>query len=282
MEKISERYMFGKENDDIFVIADGKKYLLTCHPYEPCLYITDENGQKTAVHNAFEPTVVWEFFQKGQTVTSISGVEYDAKDFCEMVEYASGMGNIGIEAAEKAFGNRPKKKEERNRAFLENEDADDPFYSLIEGYPDCVIDYCIVKNEHLSGDYNSHWLALAIASGRLFADDDGEPIWNCNIGKAIGKRIDVCDLFSSIENGGLNYRKAFFCPPHKCCYSEKDFDLINAALFPNGTNGLEVYDWTTDWSDYFDEGHEWWGTLCCTVYDKTLDRFCVILASATD
>ena len=43
-----------------------------------------------------------------------------------------------------------------------------------------------------------------------------------------------------------------------------------------------MYEWTTDWSDYFDEGREWWGTLCLTVYDKTLGRFAVILASATD
>ena len=282
MEKVNERYIFGKENDDVYVIADGKRYLLTCHPYEPCLYITDENGQKTTVHNAFDPTVVLECFRKEQTVTSISGIEYDAKDFCEMVEYAAGMGNIGIEIAEEVFRNRPKKKEKANKTVWESDCADDVFYSLIKGYPDCVIDYCIVENEHLSNDYNSHWLALAIASGKLFADDDGEAVWNCNIGKARGEKIDVCDLFSSIEKGRLNYRKAFFYPPYECSYSEKDFDLINAALFPNGTKGLEVYDWTTDWSDYFDEGHEWWGTLCYTVYDNTLDRFCVILASATD
>ena len=61
-----------------------------------------------------------------------------------------------------------------------------------------------------------------------------------------------------------------------------DFDRLNAALFPEGTEGLEVYEWTTDWSEYFDEGREWWGTLCLTVYDKGMDRFVVILASATD
>ena len=36
------------------------------------------------------------------------------------------------------------------------------------------------------------------------------------------------------------------------------------------------------WSDYFDEGREWWGALCLTVYDETLGRFAVIMASATD
>ena len=57
---------------------------------------------------------------------------------------------------------------------------------------------------------------------------------------------------------------------------------MNAALFPNGIDGLEVFGWTTDWSDYFDEGHEWWGSLCLTVYDQTLGRFVIIMAAATD
>ena len=80
----------------------------------------------------------------------------------------------------------------------------------------------------------------------------------------------------------MNYRKAFLKPPHTNSYSDADFYKINAALFPNGTGGLEVYEWTTDWSEYFDEGHEWWGTLCLTVYDKALNRFAVIMSSATD
>ena len=84
------------------------------------------------------------------------------------------------------------------------------------------------------------------------------------------------------KNGALNYRKAFLYPPHTNRYTDADFDRINAALFPNGTDSLEAYAWSTDWSDYFDDGHEWWGTLCITVYDRSADRFVVILASATD
>ena len=80
----------------------------------------------------------------------------------------------------------------------------------------------------------------------------------------------------------LNYRKAFLRPPHGNVYTDDDFERVNAALFPGGADALEAYRWTTDWSDYFDEGHEWWGALCLTVYDKTLDRFVVILASASD
>jgi len=80
----------------------------------------------------------------------------------------------------------------------------------------------------------------------------------------------------------LNYRKAFLYPPHENSYTGKDFVRVNSVLFPNGTDELEVYRWTTDWSEYFDAGREWWGTLCLTVYEKNLNRFVVIMASATD
>ena len=60
------------------------------------------------------------------------------------------------------------------------------------------------------------------------------------------------------------------------------FRKVNSALFPEGTDELEVYEWTTDWSNYFDDGHEWWGAACWSVYDKNMNRYVVIMASATD
>lgn len=152
----------------------------------------------------------------------------------------------------------------------------DPFYTLLAGYPDLVVDYCIVKNERYSG-YESHRRALKTAFDVIRGELEGDP------GQAAGKIIAAEELFSTDgRQKKLSYRKAFLDPPHKSGYTGKDFDRVNAALFPNGTDGLEVYEWTTDWSDYFDDGHEWWGTLCLTVYDRTLDRFAVIMASATD
>ena len=153
---------------------------------------------------------------------------------------------------------------------------DDPFCTLIDEYPDLVVEYRIVRGERYCGSA-SHRRALKTAFGRL----DGE--WNGDPDRAVGKRISAEEQFSSdCPKGKLNYRKAFLYPPHENGYTGKDFARVNAALFPNGTDGLEMYEWTTDWSDYFDEGREWWGTLCLTVYDKTLGRFAVILASATD
>ena len=69
----------------------------------------------------------------------------------------------------------------------------------------------------------------------------------------------------------------------KYCFSQpEDFERVNSVLFPKGADALEVYEWTTDWSNYFDAGHEWWGAACWSAYDRHLDRFAVLFASATD
>ena len=159
---------------------------------------------------------------------------------------------------------------------LDSKQDDDPFYSLIAEYPDLVVDYGIVKGERYCG-YESHRKALKTAFCRLDGEWDGDP------DQAVGKSVATEEVFSSnYQDKKLNYRKAFLYPPHKNGYTGKDFVRVNATLFPNGTDGLEVFEWTTDWSDYFDEGHEWWGALCLTVYDQTLERFVIIMASATD
>lgn len=105
-----KRYVLEWVDDYPFLSVDGRKYRLTCHPYEPCLYITDEEGKKTAVHNSFDPDCVLELFRSGKTVRSITGREYKAKDFCRMVEYAAGRYDIGIDDAEKVFPAKTGKK----------------------------------------------------------------------------------------------------------------------------------------------------------------------------
>ncbi len=166
---------------------------------------------------------------------------------------------------------------------------DDEFYRLLTEYPDIVCDYCLIngenKNAKETGVFpyrgaDSHRLALACAAREIF--DDGKE-WSYDIKGAKCKRLSGKALFAPVNSDEwLNYRKAFLCPPHENFYTDSDFERVNAVLFPGGTDELEVYRWTTDWSEYFDEGHEWWGALCLTVYDKTLDRFVVIMASATD
>ena len=167
--------------------------------------------------------------------------------------------------------------------------TDNEFLKLIEEYPDNVCDYCLVSAQNkyakTNGTFpycgvNSHRLALECAARELF--DDGKE-WSFNIKTAKCRKLSNKALFAPANSDKwLNYRKAFLCPPYENFYTDADFERVNAVLFPGGEDGLEVYRWTTDWSEYFDEGHEWWGALCLTVYDKTLDRFVVIMASATD
>ena len=78
------------------------------------------------------------------------------------------------------------------------------------------------------------------------------------------------------------YWYALMEPVHGRNNKPEDFRKVNVALFPSGTDNLEIYEWSTDWSDYFDAGHEWYGACCWSVYDKSLNRYVVMIVSATD
>ncbi|MBQ3934948.1 MAG: hypothetical protein II715_03940 [Clostridia bacterium] len=166
--------------------------------------------------------------------------------------------------------------------------TNDTFHRMIAKYPDIVCEYCFVNADDLlakskgvfpyRGDV-SHRLALECAARELF--ESGE--WSYDTKNARCKKLKSKALFAPANSDDwLNYRKAFLCPPHGNSYIDRDFERFNAVLFPGGTEGLEIFRWTTDWSDYFDDGHEWWGALCLTAYDQTLERFVIIMASATD
>lgn len=86
------------------------------------------------------------------------------------------------------------------------------------------------------------------------------------------------------ENFGTTvpYWYAFLEPVYGRRNKPEDFKKVNKVLFPNGTATIDIYEWTTDWSDFFDDGHEWYGACCWSVYDKILNRYVVMLVSATD
>lgn len=48
------------------------------------------------------------------------------------------------------------------------------------------------------------------------------------------------------------------------------------------TNFLSIFSWSTDWSNYFDDGKEWWGEFCWTIYNCKENTFIFIAASTTD
>jgi hypothetical protein len=86
------------------------------------------------------------------------------------------------------------------------------------------------------------------------------------------------------ENCGTTvpYWYALMEPVHGRRNKPEDFKKVNGGLFPNGMEVLDIYEWTTDWSDLFDAGHEWYGACCWSIYDKSMNRYVVMLVSATD
>lgn len=195
----------------------------------------------------------------------------------------------------------------------------DPFYALMETYDRCVIDYCLIEDDTPYLGYRSHKDAVLFAmlkvieryieeqlksefnySGKVH--DEPFP-WNLDIGKArahridsaallhipkilrtdrIGQRFYDCAYPDPLKGEQIPYWYAFWETPHTSGYGPDTFRKVNSVLFPQGTDELEVYEWTTDWSNYFEDGHEWWGTACWSVYDKRMNRYAVILASTTD
>ena len=189
-----------------------------------------------------------------------------------------------------------------------SEIIEDSFYPLIKKCSPCVLDYCLMKNKQSYKGVSSH-LAAVLFAMRKFCFD-----YSCkmNIEEAQSEKMDAAE-FLAMPSGDwqqasddeiyyrsdrigeqLRYWYAFLEPPsgggpimrnghviEEGLTAEK-FHEINRTLFPNGAESLEVYGWSTDWADYFDEGNEWWGTGCWSIYDRSLDRYVVIMASVTD
>ena len=176
----------------------------------------------------------------------------------------------------------------------------DPFYQVRKRYPGCSLDYCLIKScEVFHRGEKSHKAALDFVMRRL---SRSEKWLTYDLDKAEAKAIDSAEWldnhYGDISNNGgrIPYVYAFLKPPRGNCVATgkkqgkqryrdanvDDFAAINAALFPEGTDELEVFEWTTDWSNYFDDGHEWWGANCWSVYDHRMKRYVVIFASDTD
>lgn len=79
----------------------------------------------------------------------------------------------------------------------------------------------------------------------------------------------------------IPYWYAFLEPPYSVKYLTRDFVEFNDILFPDKQD-VEVYRWNDDFSDYFDDGREWWGTGLWSVYDRSAEIFVIIGASITD
>jgi hypothetical protein len=82
------------------------------------------------------------------------------------------------------------------------------------------------------------------------------------------------------------YAHAFTDPPYSLAGSRQEVQRLFAefarVFFDDFSPQLVVYSWTTDWSNYFDAGHEWWGSSLWTVFVPSKKRLIWVGASTTD
>jgi hypothetical protein len=82
------------------------------------------------------------------------------------------------------------------------------------------------------------------------------------------------------------YADAFSDPPHGLSLPwtrlNELFMAINDRLWGGLHETLDAWSWPTDWCNYFDEGHEWWGAFYWTVYSEPTGLIVTVAASASD
>ena len=166
--------------------------------------------------------------------------------------------------------------------FVEKDN--DLFYSVYAKYNASVLDYCIIESNVPHLGEGSHKNAVVFAMGKFSKklNDEYDLVSSCNANKLHSSIISVDEFFSVKTSNSQSYCNLFLNPPYGSNYTIKDFNKINAILFPDGKHHLEIRKWNDDWSNYFDDGREWWGTMCVSIYDSKMKRYVVICASATD
>lgn len=97
------------------------------------------------------------------------------------------------------------------------------------------------------------------------------------------KRNIYCRPVWECEGDGFCY--AFSSPPYKTESKVETYRLYHFFLtrFLNDfKDELEIYQWSDDWSDYFESGKEWWGCYFWTIHNKSKNILIVIAGSTTD
>lgn len=88
------------------------------------------------------------------------------------------------------------------------------------------------------------------------------------------------DHLMNVERPGLVY--AVCCPPHPVVNPESVLLTVLSRLFDWFDGGARIFRWNDAWSNYFDDGKEWWGTFYWTVHLPGKHQIVCVGASTTD
>ena len=87
-EKAHEDRILIEDEGKLFFTHDDHPYLISSHPYEPCLYLDSEDGRQIVIHNAFETEDITEMMQDHLRKTSISGNLIGIEELMELLSVA--------------------------------------------------------------------------------------------------------------------------------------------------------------------------------------------------
>lgn len=175
--------------------------------------------------------------------------------------------------------------------------TDDPIYRILdEQYPKMLLDYVLLSDEGAPAGKEGHKAAVLAALRVLDARERvgnslRHPPMTVEPEKMHGAAESSETLFAVADHGrtGGNlplektYWEAYMYQPYPHPYGIAGFEKINAVLFPvQSRKQLTVRRWSGDFSNYFDQGNAWWGTMLLSVHDPKLCRFVIIGASMTD
>jgi len=102
----------------------------------------------------------------------------------------------------------------------------------------------------------------------------------------VGDRQNWANAVALVGNAEEGYAYAFTAPPHGLTHSNEEvnglFNGLNDRLVGGLSANLVIYRWSTNWSTYFEPGHEWWGSFLWTVHNPVTGTIVGIAASTTD
>lgn len=146
---------------------------------------------------------------------------------------------------------------------------------------------------------------LELLQSEAYKDRKREEFYSIqfDVDRMKGKSIDREDFFgsdafwtddpenwknrtSTIHYYEKGYVYAFTNPPYGLVGTAKEINPVFFAtvdaLFDGFRSPSTIFEWSTSWSNYFDAGHEWWGSFLWTVYVQGSSMIVAIAASATD
>ncbi|HHO54838.1 MAG TPA: hypothetical protein ENK21_00455 [Trueperaceae bacterium] len=95
--------------------------------------------------------------------------------------------------------------------------------------------------------------------------------------------VDLDKQFGDMDNG---YAYAFFEPPYGIRGSAKEkealFHRLERQFFGKFDVKAQIWNWSDECSNYFEEGNEWWGAYFYTYSLRDSDTILGVVASATD